>query len=169
MDNPKPTLGAKRRFEKLDEMIPAQVLFPGAGEDCEEILLDATVVDVSAGGMCLRLPVTADEADLMRELIEGDFVEVDVEESPLRRWKVLGHLAWIWVPSMIQDDTVGSLGVNIAGVIEQDSRWFGRLRGVLGRDREIEVDRTARVIEIPAKIRQQCRQRETGEGEHPRE
>jgi len=156
MDQRKPTIGAQKRFEALDGMMPATVCLSLVDEGCSQPTIKGSMVDVSAGGMCLRVPLTESDAEVLKARAEGDFVEVAIDESPRRRWTVLGHLAWIWVPSMVEDDIVGSLGVTISGVIEEDERLVGKLRGMFGRDREVQVDRAARPIEIPSKSRKKA-------------
>jgi hypothetical protein len=77
-----------------------------------------------------------------------------VTQTPNHRWIVMGYLAWIWVPTMEGEDTVGSLGIDIAGVAEDDRRWFGKLVKLVGDGPVVEVDRTARPRLSPAKRRQ---------------
>ncbi len=154
MGEKKPTRGAKKRFESLVGLRPAKVLVDGGGSEGVESAIEGTVVDISTSCMCLRVPMDADDADLLQGVKEGDYIEVVVAESANRCWTVLGHLAWLWVPSMEKDDIVGSMGVDIAGVVEDDDRWVGKLRKLVSFDREIEVDRASRNIEIPAHARE---------------
>ena len=153
MGETKPTRGARQRFESLAGMRPARVMLGTSDGESEADGIDATIVDISSSCMCLRVPMKSSDVELMRDSAEGDFVEVLVSESSSLYWTVLGHLAWVWVPTMEKDDVVGSLGVDIAGVVENDERWVGKLRRLVSRDREIEVDRTARHIESPAQSR----------------
>jgi hypothetical protein len=145
-DEKKPTLGAQRRFENLPGMHAATIALGGPGDP----VVKGTVIDISPGAMCVRLQLGAQDAEALRSVAEGDPVEAEVAQSPSRRWTVLGHAAWIWVPSMVGDDTVGSLGVDVAGVVEEDHSWLGRLRGALVREDAVEVDRARKGLESPA-------------------
>lgn len=154
----KPTEGARRRFESLQGMMPATVALlrtPGGGER-----LEGTIVDISTGGLCLRIPMDQERSAVMREAVEGDPAELECSDVPGRRFTVLGHLAWVWVPSMEGDDVIGSLGLNVTGVIEDDQRWIGKVKRLIDRDRPVEVDLEPKDLESPARRRQ--RQREEG-------
>jgi len=155
-DQAKPTLGAQHRFENLSGMFPTKVTFsPGTGEGAgEEHSVSGTAVDISPGCMSIRVPLEESDAATMEKAAEGDFVEACVSQSEDKQWTVLGHLAWIWVPTMEGDDRVGSLGVNIAGVIESGQGFVGTLRRVVGLERPVEVDRSPKRIETPAERRQ---------------
>lgn len=152
MSENKPTLNAKKRFETLEAMLDAKISLPKEGDEGRETF-DGTIVDISAGGMCLRVPMNQDNSELMRSAEDGDFIEVHASDSPHRNWTVMGHLAWVWAPPEEDADTVGSLGVDIAGVIEDDERWIGKVRSALSRHRVVQVDRARRPIETPARRR----------------
>lgn len=143
----KPTAGARERFQRLPAMLPAKVEFPDPPEGAGELAtLEGTVVDVSPGGMCMRVAMDDGALEVMRQVHEGLFVEVRVTPSELRAFTVLGRVAWVWVPSMEGEDQVGSLGVDIKGVAEEDRSLVGKLRAALVREPEVEVDRSSRRI-----------------------
>lgn len=151
----KPTRGAQRRFETLQGMFPTSVIIhAGVEDDQEPTSITGTTIDISTGCLCVRIPLGDDDADLLRASDEGDYVEAVVAQSPNHKWQIMGHMAWIWVPTMMGDDTVGSLGIDIAGVGEDDRRWFGKIIKIMGNGAEVEVDRTARPRLSPAKRRQ---------------
>jgi hypothetical protein len=165
----KPTQGAQRRFESLKGMFPATVNLPrkptGEGGEAGAAgagRLEGTIVDISVGCLCLRVPMHQAQGRQMHDAVEGDPTEISLSDVPGRRWTVMGHLAWLWVPSMEGDDVIGSLGVNVTGVIEDDQRWIGKVKRLLDRDRPVEVDLEPKGIESPAHRRQ--RQREEGVG-----
>lgn len=128
-------------------MLPASIEFPVPPEGVAELApLDATVIDISAGGVCMRVAMDDEALAVMRQVGEGLYVEVEVAPSELRRYKVLGRVAWMWVPSMQDEDKVGSLGVDIKGVAEDDHTFMGKLRSVFARESEVDVERTSRII-----------------------
>lgn len=154
MSENKPTLGARKRFETLEAMIEAEISLPK--EDGQEReALSGTIVDISVGCMCLRVPMDQVNSELMHTAVDGDFIEVHASDSPQRHWTVMGHLAWVWAPPAEDGDSVGSLGVDIAGVIEEDERWIGRVRSLLSKRHEVRVDRARRPIDTPARRRAQ--------------
>jgi hypothetical protein len=142
-----PTKGAFRRFHNLSGLLPAQVAFPSPPENGGLLgPLEATIVDISPGGVCMRVEMTEETLKAMRQIQEGLFVEIDVAPSELLRFTLFGRVAWSWVPTMTEDDTVGSLGVDIKGVAEEDQSFIGKVRKALFREATVEVDRTSRVI-----------------------
>jgi hypothetical protein len=161
MNEKKPTLSAQRRFESISEMLPVK-LFLGEGsvEDRGDAPIKGTLVDVSAGAMSVRIPLDDDKAESLRETEEGSYLEIEVEQSANHRWTVLGYIAWLWVPAMKGDDTIGSAGINIAGVIEEDDRLIGKLRRALGQGKPVEIEKKAKIIESPAKRRERERTRQ---------
>jgi hypothetical protein len=157
----KPTQGAQRRFESLEGMVPATVAFPrkpDGAERSDEDRVEGTIVDISAGCLCLRVPMNQERGALMRDAGEGDPAELECSDVPGRRFTVLGHLAWVWVPSMEGDDVIGSLGITVTGVIEDDQRWIGKVKRLLDRERPVEVDLEPKDLESPARRRQRRRE-----------
>jgi len=142
----KPTEQAQERFERLPAMLPANVAVLPQTEDQPEVRLDGTIIDISTGGMCLRLGAENPAINVLEDLEEGQFVEVEVPESPSRNWTVLGRVAWVWAPTMLGEDQVGSLGIDIKGVAEDDRSFFGKVRRTFLKEREVEVDRTPKII-----------------------
>lgn len=154
MTEKKPTLSAQRRFEAINEMLPATLhIGETEGDEGKKQAIEGTLVDVSSGCMSVRIPLDKQEANLLNAIEEGHFLEVELEQAENHRWTVLGHVAWLWVPSMSGDDTIGSAGINIAGVIEDDRRFIGKLRNVFGQGKPVEVAKSPLNYESPAKRR----------------
>jgi len=140
-------MGAQRRFQRLPSMLPARVDFPSPPEGADALqTLDATVVDISRGGVCMRIAMDDTAYRVMEQVSEGLFVQATVVPSELRQYTVLGRVAWIWVPSMEDDDDVGSIGVDIKGVAEEDGTWLGKMRLLFSLEDEVDVDRSSRLI-----------------------
>jgi hypothetical protein len=127
--------------------VPATVAFP-VGEEGQDPLgsLEATVVDVSPGGVCMRLEMDDRALDVMRRVEEGLYVEVDVKPALPCRYRVLGRIAWAWVPTMEGEDRVGSLGVDVLGVAEEDRSLLGKARRLLVPERVVSVERASRLV-----------------------